>query len=122
MDVAQIVDAYYDAWINKKGDMSDVPLAADLAYKGPVASFTDGAGFRQMAKEAGAAVTAFTVRRQFTEGNTVCSIVDWEMSILPGQVLTSAELLEVSEGSIVRGELIYDAEPLRTAMANAANG
>src|SRR6266508_2092181 len=80
MDVAQIIDAYYDAWINKKGDMSEVALAADLAYKGPVASFTDGAGFRQMAKEAGAAVTAFTVRRQFTEGNTVCSIVDWEMS------------------------------------------
>ena len=33
--------------------------------------------------------------------------------------MTSAELLEVEDGVIVRGELIYDAEPLRRAMARA---
>ena len=33
--------------------------------------------------------------------------------------LTSAELLEVTDGKIVRGELIYDAEALRQAMARA---
>ena len=31
--------------------------------------------------------------------------------------MTSAELLEVADGVIVRGELIYDAEELRRAMA-----
>jgi hypothetical protein len=31
--------------------------------------------------------------------------------------MTSAELLEVVDGVIVRGELIYDAEALRHAMA-----
>jgi hypothetical protein len=31
--------------------------------------------------------------------------------------MTSAELLEVEDGQIVRGELIYDAEELRKAMA-----
>jgi hypothetical protein len=34
--------------------------------------------------------------------------------------VTSAEVLEVRDGVIVRGELIYDAEPLRRAMAQAA--
>ena len=33
--------------------------------------------------------------------------------------MTSAELLEVEDGMIVRGELIYDAEALRRAMAQA---
>ena len=33
--------------------------------------------------------------------------------------MTSAELLEVENGVIVRGELIYDAEELRKAMAGA---
>ena len=34
--------------------------------------------------------------------------------------MTSAELLEVENGRIVRGELIYDAEALRRAMAQQA--
>jgi ketosteroid isomerase-like protein len=119
MDNQQIVDSYYDAWINRKGDMSEVPLALDLQYQGPIASFTDSAGLATMACEAGAAVTAFRVRRQFVDGDTVCSIIDWEMEMLPGQVLTSAEILEIRGGEIVRGELIYDAESLRKAMAAA---
>jgi len=36
-----------------------------------------------------------------------------------GQAVTSAELLDVNDGQIVRGELIYDAEELRRAMARA---
>jgi hypothetical protein len=39
------------------------------------------------------------------------------MAMLPG-VLTAAEVLEVKDGTIVRGELIYDAENLRKAMAS----
>jgi cytochrome c556 len=33
--------------------------------------------------------------------------------------MTSAEILEVEDGKIVRGELIYDAEELRAAMTQA---
>lgn len=117
METAHIIDAYYDAWTNKKGDMTGVPLADDMEFKGPVASFTDAVGYRQMAAEAGAAVTAFAVRRQFTDGSTVCSIIDWQLAMLPGEELTSAEILEVEDGQIVRGELIYDADSLRKAMA-----
>jgi hypothetical protein len=72
-----------------------------------------------MAREAGQAVTSFDVRRQFVEGDTVCSIVDWEMAMPDLGRMTAAELLEVVDGVIVRGELIYDAEPLRRVMAQA---
>jgi hypothetical protein len=72
-----------------------------------------------MALEAGHAVTSFAVRRQFVDGNTVCSIVDWEMSMPGLDRMTAAELLEVVNGVIVRGELIYDAEALRRAMAES---
>ncbi|SDU76612.1 nuclear transport factor 2 family protein [Jiangella alkaliphila] len=118
MDATRVIGVYYDAWKNKKGDMTGVPLADDMVFKGPIVSFTDAAGFTQMAAEAGAAVTAFEVRRQFTDGSTICSIVDWQMAMLPGEVLTSAEILEVEDGQIVRGELIYDAESLRKVMAS----
>jgi hypothetical protein len=72
-----------------------------------------------MAAEAGQAVTSFHVRRQFIDGNSVCSIIDWEMAMAGLGRMTSAELLEVVDGVIVRGELIYDAEALRRVMAQS---
>jgi SnoaL-like domain len=120
MTVQEIVARYYDAWQTKRGDMSEVRLADGFRFTGPVGSFDSAAGYRAMAREAGQAVTSFDVRRQFIDGNAVCSIIDWEMAIAGLGRMTSAELLEVEDGVIVRGELIYDAEELRRAMAQVA--
>ncbi|HEV8555271.1 MAG TPA: nuclear transport factor 2 family protein [Actinophytocola sp.] len=118
MDPRTTANLYYDAWRNRSGDMTGVPLAEDFTFTGPVASFDSAAGYRAMASQAGAAVRNFTVRHQFTDGDLVCSVIDWEMAMLPG-VLTAAEVLEIRDGTIVRGELIYDAEDLRKAMASS---
>ena len=118
MDAVTIANLYYDAWRLRAGDMSGVPLAEDLAFTGPVASFQDAEGFRAMARQAGAGVRSFAVRHQFAQGDLVCSVIDWEMDPVPG-MMTSAEVLEIRHGEIVRGELIYDAEQLRHAMAQA---
>jgi hypothetical protein len=117
MSAEQTVALYYDAWRDHQGDMSGVPLADDFSFIGPVGSFDSAEGYREMAREAGQAVTSFEVRRQFVDGNTVCSIIDWEMAMPGIGRMTSAELLELDNGVIVRGELIYDAEALRHAMA-----
>jgi hypothetical protein len=119
MSVLETVALYYDAWQNKQGDFSEVPLADGFAFIGPVASFDNAEGYRAMAREAGQAVTSFAVRRQFVDGTTVCSIIDWEMTMPGLGRMTSAELLEVENGTIVRGELIYDAEVLRRVKAQA---
>ncbi|UBU18444.1 TIGR03086 family metal-binding protein [Nonomuraea gerenzanensis] len=116
MDPRTVVEPYYRAWQEQAGDMSRVPLADDFTFTGPVAGFTDSAGYRAMARQAGAAVRGFRVRHQFTDGDLVCSVIDWEMDPLPGS-LTAAELLRVRDGRIVSGELIYDAEDLRRAMS-----
>jgi ketosteroid isomerase-like protein len=119
MTAQEIVARYYDAWQTKSGDLSDVPIADDFRFTGPVASFDNAEGYRAMARDAGQAVTSFEVRRQFVDGDTVCSIIDWEMAIPGVGRMTSAELLEVKDGVIVSGELIYDAEELRRAMAQS---
>ena len=116
MDPREIANRYYDAWINRRGDMSQVPLAEDLVFRGPVASFDSAEGYRAMARQAGAAVTSFRVRYQLSDGDRVCSVVDWTMQPVPG-TLSAAEVLEIRDGQIVRGELFYDAEELRKAMA-----
>jgi hypothetical protein len=120
MTVLETVALYYEAWQNKQGDFSEVPLADDFQFTGPVASFDTAEGYRAMAREAGQAVTSFDVRLQFMDGNAVCSIVDWEMATPGVGRMTAAELLDVVDGVIVRGELIYDAEPLRRVMAQSA--
>ena len=119
MDALATAKLYYDAWRTRAGDMTGVPLADDFTFTGPVASFESADGFRAMAAQAGAAVRDFRVRHQFADGDLVCSVIDWEMAPLPG-VLTAAEVLEVRDGMIVRGELIYDAEELRKALAPKA--
>jgi ketosteroid isomerase-like protein len=119
MTALETVALYYDAWQNKRGDFTGVPLAEDFRFTGPFASFESAEGYREMAREAGQAVTSFQVRRQFVDGNTVCSIVDWEMPMPGLGPMTAAELLEVVDGVIVHGELIYDAEALRRVMAEA---
>ncbi len=118
MDAREIANQYYDAWRLHAGDMTGVPLAEDLTFIGPVASFDNADGFRAMAREAGAGIRSFQVRQQFSDGDLVCSIIDWEMAPVDG-VMTSAELLRVRDGMIVHGELIYDGENLRRAMAQA---
>jgi ketosteroid isomerase-like protein len=119
MTPLEAVSLYYDAWQTRGGDFTGVPLADDFSFTGPVASFDSASGYRAMAREAGAAVTRFAVRYQFADGDTVCSIVDWEMAIPGVGPMTAAELLQVRDGLIVRGELIYDAEELRRAMAGS---
>ncbi|MGH3986772.1 MAG: nuclear transport factor 2 family protein [Actinomycetes bacterium] len=119
MSVRDVVAGYYEAWADGKGDFSGVPLAPDFAFTGPVGSFDSAEGFRAMAGEAGPLVTRFVVRRQFVDGGTVCSIIDWEMA-LPVAPMTSAEILQVRDGEIVTGELIYDAQELRGVMAARA--
>ena len=81
MTALETAALYYDAWQNKHGDFSEVPLAEGFEFVGPVASFDTAEGYRAMAAEAGQAVTSFAVRRQFVDGNTVCSIIDWEMAM-----------------------------------------
>ena len=119
MTAAETVAQYYEGWRNRQGDLSGVPLADDFQFTGPVASFQTAEDYRAMAREAGQAVTSFNVRRQFVDGNEVFSIIDWQMAIPGVGPMTAAELLEVQDGVIVRGELIYDAEGLRRAMAQA---
>jgi ketosteroid isomerase-like protein len=116
MNVDEAVSRYYDAWRNRGGDFSEVPLAEDFEFSGPVASFDSAEDYRAMARDAGQAVISFEVRRQFVDGDTVCSIVDWEMAIPGVGRLSAAEVLEVEDGEIVRGELFYDGEELRRAM------
>jgi ketosteroid isomerase-like protein len=116
MTTMDAVQRYYDAWINLDGDMSDVPLADDFVFVGPVGSFDSAADFRAMAAQFGPIAQDFSVRHQFTDGDLVCSIVRWNLPQVSGTT-DAAELLTVEDGVLVRAEVIYDGEELRKVVA-----
>ena len=44
MTPKEIADLYYNGWISKHGDLSEVPIADNFRFRGPVASFDSAAG------------------------------------------------------------------------------
>jgi hypothetical protein len=119
MTVREIVDLYYEGWTTKRGDLSAVPLADNFLFQSPVARIEGADAYRAMALEAGQAITRFDVRHKFIDGDLACVILDWQMVPLTAS-LAAAELLSIEAGGIVRSELIYDAQDLRTATQQSA--
>jgi hypothetical protein len=113
-----IVNAYYEA-CNNGGDLSGVPLADDVSFSGPLATVEGAAKFRAHTAERGD--MSCSIREQFVKGNRVCSIVDWTLN-WPVSSLTTTEILEVRDGEIVSGEVIFDPERVRNAIARTEQG
>jgi SnoaL-like domain len=113
MSALDVVNSYYEA-CNNGGDLSDVALADNVRFAGPLGSVEGAAEFRAHTAERGD--MRCSVREQFVNGSRVCSIVDWELSG-PVSSLTTTEILEVRDGEIVSGEVIFDPETIRNALA-----
>ena len=112
MSVVDVVNRYYEAWNAEVGDFGDVPLAEDLHFSGPMHTLEGADSFRSHAARSRASLVSCSVREQFVKGDRVCSIVDWELGP-PVSRLTTTEIIEVRDGRIVSGELIFDPERFR---------
>jgi hypothetical protein len=77
MSALDLVNRYYEA-CNNVGDLTNVPLADNVKFTGPLASVEGAANFR--AHTAGRGDMRCAIREQFVNGNRVCSIVDWTMT------------------------------------------
>jgi hypothetical protein len=118
MSALDLVNSYYEA-CNNGGDLSGVPLADDLTFSGPLGSVEGAADFRAHTARRGD--MKCSIREQFVRGDRVCSIVDWTMT-WPVSSLTTTEILEVRDGEIVSGEVIFDPERIRNAMSAHDSG
>jgi SnoaL-like domain len=112
----ELVNRYYEA-CNNGGDLSGIPLANEVVFSGPLATVRGAAKFRAHTAERGD--MRCSIREQFVKGGRVCSIVDWTME-WPVPELTTTEILEVRDGEIVSGEVLFDPERVRNAMRHGA--
>jgi ketosteroid isomerase-like protein len=118
MSPLEIVNRYYEACRNG-GDLSGIPLADNVRFSGPLGTVEGAGNFRAHTARRGD--MECSIRDQFANGNRVCSIVDWTMSG-PVSALTTTEILEVRNGEIVSGEVIFDPERIRNAMSPTHDG
>ncbi|QIS20708.1 nuclear transport factor 2 family protein [Nocardia terpenica] len=104
----EAVDSYYEAWTELNGDLSKVPLADDFVFVSPVATLRGRDQVQAMAAQFGPVALDFRVRDQFFgDGDTVLSVVEWELPGIEGTT-TAAEILTLTDGVIDKAELFYD--------------
>jgi SnoaL-like domain len=118
MSALDVVNAYYEA-CNDGGDLSGVPLADDVTFSGPLAIVEGAANFRAHTAQWGD--IKCTIREQFVNGDRVCSVVDWTMT-WPVSSLTTTEILQVRNGEIVSGEVIFDPNGFATPSRKLSRG
>ena len=111
----QIVNRYYDAW-RKGGDFSNVPLANDFKFVGPIDQFDSAEAFLAMSKQFGPMVDKLEVHEQLTGGDTVISWFTFGVKQLPVEPFPCAERIRVVDGKIRSSELLYDAREIAKAM------
>jgi hypothetical protein len=109
MSARDIVNSYYRA-CNQGGDLTNVPLADHVTFRGPLGSVRGADNLR--AHTAARREMTCSIREQFQDGNRVCSIVDWQLAG-PVSSLTTTEILEVRDDQIVSGEVIFDPQTIR---------
>ncbi|WP_054813903.1 nuclear transport factor 2 family protein [Nocardia arizonensis] len=107
MSNREAVDLYYRAWTSSNGNLADVPLSEDFVFTGPVGTFHGRAEVQVMAQQFGPVAQNFRVLRQYAAGDTVISVVAWELPGTEGST-EAAEILTIDNGVITRADLFYD--------------
>ena len=104
----EVVVGYYAA-CNSGGDLSDVPLADNVWFEGPLGRVEGADRFRAHTAERGD--MRCSIREQFVKGGRVCSIVDWELK-RPALSLTTTDdkILEYAPHRVVYERQAADSE------------
>ncbi len=111
--IADITARYYDNF-SHGGDFHDVPMAADLDFRGPLFQYADGDRYRSDCARLAEQVRSLRIRHQFFEPDRVHTVYDFDLGLPTGPIATS-ETLTIAAGELFSAELIIDSSPLRPA-------
>ncbi len=112
MSAVDLAGVYYREFA-ANGDFESVAMAPDLRFSGPIHTYADGERYRRDCAALAAGVRAITIRHQFTDGDSVHTVYDFDLG-LPSGPIASSETLRFADGVMVAADLIIDSTPLRT--------
>jgi hypothetical protein len=94
-------------------------LADDFAFEGPMIQTTGKAEFLAGSSPLGSIMRGFEMRRQWIDGDEVCSVYDFKIETpLGAGSIPMAEWSVVRDGKIVSSHLVFDTAAL-TALVSA---
>jgi hypothetical protein len=108
--VQETVNTYYESW-RQGGRFCPTLFYDEFAFIGPIDRFFKAEDFMAMARKLGPAVRDVKIIKQFTDGEQICSIFDFETNT-PVGTIPCVEWIRVKDGRIASIQLFYDARDL----------
>jgi hypothetical protein len=92
-------------------------LADDFTFSGPMLQAESKAEFLAGSTSAAAIARGFRMRRQWVDGDAVCSIYDFELETPAGSgSITMAEWSTITDGKLSSSRLIFDTAAMAALM------
>jgi ketosteroid isomerase-like protein len=108
-DAARVAEEFFDAWTGKDFRRARGLLHDDLAFVGPIDSFSDADSYLQALQGLSQIVTGVDRRKVFVDGDDVCVIYDMHTRPVPDARI--AEWYTVRDGKIAAISVVFDARP-----------
>jgi SnoaL-like domain len=118
-DAAQVAEGFFDAWTGKDFERARALLHDDVAFEGPIDSFSDADSYVASLKQLSGIVTGAEKQKVFVDGDDVCVIYDLKTAPIPSS--RTCEWYRVSGDKIESVSVIFDARPF-AAMFEAQQG
>jgi SnoaL-like domain len=108
-DSAAVAEGFFDAWTSSDFERARALLHDDLAFEGPLESFSDADSFIASLRHLGAIVTGADRLKVFAEGNDACVIYELKTAPVPSSL--TCDWYQMRNGKIASIKVMFDARP-----------
>ena len=114
---ADIFRTYLERFTGGDVDGAAELLAEEFAFDGPILQAKDKAEFLAGSTAAAAMARGCTIHHQWTDGENVCSVYDFEIATPAGAgAIPMAEWSVIRDGKLVSSRLLFDTAAMTALM------
>ena len=108
-DGAQVAEGFFDAWTSKDFERARELLHDDVAFEGPIETFSDADSYVASLRQLSGIITGVQKQKVFVDGDDVCVIYDLKTAPVPRS--RTCEWYHVRDGKIASVSVVFDARP-----------
>jgi len=108
-DGAQVAEGFFDAWTSKDFERARELLHDDVAFEGPIDTFSDADSYIGSLRQLSEIVTGVQKQKIFVDGDDVCVIYDLKTAPVPSS--RTCEWYRVHGGKVASVSVVFDARP-----------
>jgi len=108
-DGAQVAEGFFDAWMSKDFERARELLHDDVAFEGPIETFSDADSYVASLRQLSGIITGVQKQKVFVDGDDVCVIYDLKTAPVPSS--RTCEWYRVHGGKVASVSVVFDARP-----------